>query len=129
MRNATPYRAGASVREAFAGIDPEQPRIGFYRMRLRSGGAPAGIAIVYGPPLDPLTGEEMDRGWRFQCFVNGTYADDFDRYWPACAREEISADEYRHLCSVQRWAEQHAPGSGLDDPRRKIDPLSSPLVF
>lgn len=128
-RNAALYRDGAAVRDGFEGLDPDVPIAGWYRFRLRSGGAAVGVRLLYGPPLDPDTGAEMDRSWRWMCFVNGVYADDFARYWPACGKDPITQAEHDHLAKVQQWAVAHAPGSGLDDPRRKLDSLTTPLVF
>lgn len=112
----------------FEGFNPDQPKPGYYRMRLRSGGAYVGVRIWFGAPLDPVTGEEMDRSHRFQAHLNGTYAE-MDRVWPKCAGDPISIDEYRHLCATQQWAQQHAPDSALAQPTRRFDPLSSPLLF
>jgi hypothetical protein len=123
------YSAGGAV-SGYVGIDPETPVVGFYRMRLRSGGAPVGVRIWFGAPLDPVTGEEMDRSHRFQAQINGAYAE-MDRVWPRCAGEPIDQAEYRHLMNVQAWAEQNAPDSAFADPTKRIDVLSSqnPLPF
>lgn len=112
----------------YEGANPDVPTAGFYRMRLRSGGVPVGVRIWFGAPLDPVTGEEMDRSHRMQAEINGTYAE-MDRVWPRCAGEPIDEAEYRHLCATQAWAKQHAPDSALAQPTRKVDPLSSPLLF
>lgn len=121
------YRAGG-VSKPFVGIDPETPVAGHYRMRLRSGGAFVGVRIWFGQPNDPVTGDPMDRALRFQAEINGTYAE-IDRVWPRCAGDPITEAEYRHLCATQQWAQQHAPDSALADPRRKLDPLTSPMLF
>lgn len=110
------------------GFDPDEPIAGYYRMRLRSGAAFCGIRIWHGAPLDPVTGEEMDRSWRWQALANGE-AIDLDRVWPKCAATPVSAAEYQHLCSVQDWAREHEPDSALADPRRRLDPLSTPMLF
>lgn len=127
-RDATLYGAGGKVREGFAGFDPDVPIAGHYKMRLRSGGAYVGVRIWYGAPHDPWTGEEMDRSWRWQAHINGEYSD-LDRVWPKCAGSAITEGEYTFLTNLQSWAKEHAPGSGLDDPRKKIDLLNSPLPF
>lgn len=116
---------------ATAGIDVTVPQAGFFRMRLRAGGVMCGVQILHGPPLDPVTGEIMDRSHRWQAFVNGRYFDQFDRIWPVCAGEPISETEYRRYCARLRWAEEHAPDSAYADHTRKRDPLSinEPLPF
>lgn len=97
-------------------------------MRLRSGGAYVGVRIWFGIPHEPWTGEPMDRAPRHQAEINGRYAEVAD-VWPRCAGDPVTEAEYRHLTKIQAWAAEHAPGSGLDDPKRKIDPIRSPLMF
>jgi len=113
-----------------AGFDPDLPIAGYYRIRLRSGAAFAGVYIWHGLPLDPVTGEELDRSLRWNALLNDEYVD-LERVWPRCADEPISADEYKHFCRVQTWAREKAPDSAFADPRRKIDLLSTsnPLPF
>lgn len=113
---------------AFAGYDPDTPTAGFYKMQLRSGAAYAGIRIWFGPPADPVTGDELDRSWRWQAEANGEPID-VERVWPKCADKGVSASEYRALCRQQDWAREHAPDSALADPRRKHDPLTSSVRF
>lgn len=122
------YSDGSDFRSV--GFDPDTPIEGFYRMRLKMGGAFVGVRIWYGAPLDPETGEEMDRSWRWQALVNDEHVP-LERAWPKCAADPITADDYRHYCSVQQWARQHAPDSAFADPRRPIDFLSTstPLPF
>lgn len=130
MRDATPYAEGRdwTAPAGYEAFSPDLPVAGFYRMRLRSGGVHAGIKVWHGAPLDPETGEEMDRGWRWQALANGSYID-LDRVWPACAREPITEIEYNRLTGLRAWAVQHAPESGIADPTRPLDLLKSPLVF
>lgn len=115
---------------AFAGVDVTAPVAGFYRTKLRSGGALVGVHIWFGPPHDPLTGEEMDRSHRWQAHINGDYVD-FDDVWPRCAGEPISEGDYRRFCSRSRWAQDHAPNSAYADPMKRIDLFSAdnPLPF
>ena len=103
-----------------------QPTAGFYRMPLVKGGPKVGIHIWHGPPHDPVTGEEMDRSWRWQAAANGR-AIDIERVWPACGREPITAAEYQYLTDMARWAERHAPDAPAAQPHRKIDLLTAPL--
>jgi hypothetical protein len=110
------------------GTYPDQPVAGFYRFRFRSGAHPVGVRIWHGPPLDPMTGEEMDRSWRWQATANRRPVD-LDRVWPRCAKEPIDEREHDYLAGVQDWAERHAPDSAQADPRRKINLLTSLLPF
>jgi len=106
------------------------PESGYFRYRLRSDGVRGGVKIWFGPPHDPVTGEELDRSWRWQAAFNGQPVE-FDRVWPACTGNPISEAEYRRYCSRLQWAEQHAPESAYADPRKRRDPLSKdePLPF
>lgn len=108
------------------GFDADVPTAGFYRFRLRRGAVPVGIRIWFGAPLDPVTGEEMDRSHRWQAHCNGSYID-LARVWPGCADEPIDEREYRHLCRLQEWGEQHAPDSPQADPTRPVDLLTAPI--
>lgn len=127
-RRRVDYSIPSPTGRRFEGINPEQPIAGFYHFRMRSGAALCGVRIWYGAPLDPVTGEELDRSHRWQAEANGEYVE-FDRVWPQCAGQPIDEAEYRHLCIVQTWAREHAPESALADPRRKADPLNSPILF
>lgn len=110
------------------GFDADKPIEGYYRMRLRSGAAYCGVRIWHGAPLDPLTGEEMDRGHRWQALVNGSLFD-LARVWPKCAADPVDEAEYRYLCEVHSWAREHAPDSPQANPMRRIDPLTAPTPF
>ena len=120
------YADTAQPVRRFEGFDPDTPITGFYRMQLRMNAAYVGIAIWYGAPLDPVTHEELDRSHRWQAHVNGEPID-LERVWPKCAANSISEADYRAYCRQQDWAREHAPTSALADPRRKHDPLTSPI--
>lgn len=111
-------------------LDVTTPVAGFYRFKLRSGGVAVGVRLWFGPPKDPVTGEEMDRSWRWQAEAGGEYVD-FDRVWPACGGTPIDEAEYCRLIRQQEWARQNAPDSAYADPRRNVDLLSTntPLGF
>lgn len=111
-------------------VDISAPVAGFYSTRLRSGGVMVGIELRYGPPLDPVTGEELDRSWRWIAFANGEPVE-FDDVWPKCAAEPITEADYRGYIGQQGWARKYAPRSAHADPRRKRDPFSDaePLPF
>lgn len=112
------------------GLDVTQPKAGHYRMKLRSGAIKSGIRVWFGPPLDPVTGEELDRSWRWQATADGEYID-FERAWPACAADPITERDYLYLLQRREWAKQHAPDSAYAVQGRKYDPLDprNPLPF
>lgn len=104
------------------GLDVTQPIAGYYRMRLRSGSIKAAIRIWYGPPLDPVTGEVLDRSYRWQAMANGEYVD-LDRVWPACATDPITLPDYDFMLKRREWAQEHAPDSAYAVVGKKYDPL------
>lgn len=117
-----------TVSRRFAGLDVTTPEAGFYRFRLRSGGAYGIVRLRHGPPDDPITGEPLDRYWRWQADFNGELID-FDRVWPACAKMPATEDDYRRAIARQTWAKQHAPDSAYANPGVKHDPLTGPMPF
>lgn len=122
------YSARVAGQAGTTGFNVDQPVAGFYRMRLRSGGALCGIRIWYGPPLDPVTGEVMDRSYRWQAHCNGDYID-LERVWPQCGRMPITEVDYNRHCQKQAWAREALPDDALANPTRKADPLSTPMMF
>lgn len=109
-------------------VDVTTPVAGYYRTKLRGGGVLVGIRLWHGAPVDPVTGEELDRSWRWQAEANGEPLD-FDRVWPGCAGDPITEQQYRGYVAQQRWAQQHAPDSSFADPRKRHDPLTALLPF
>lgn len=128
MRSAAPYSNRHQSARSFEGFDVDQPVAGLYRMCLARGAHPVGIRIWYGPPLDPDTGEEMDRSWRWQATANGRPID-LQRVWPKCADEPIGQAEHDHLARVQAWGEAHAPDSPQANPDRPVDLLRAPIAL
>ena len=128
-RRSIIYDADHAPVDGYTGFSTDVPTAGYYRMAMRMGGAPCGIRIWFGPPADPVTGEMLDRSWRWQAEVNGALIDDFDRVWPRCGRDPISEHEYQTHCDAAQWAKQAAPQSGLANPFRKSNPLTDPLPF
>lgn len=131
-RSTVPYskREVRPVHVAGA-VDVSTPVAGFYRTRLGKDTVRVGVRLWWGPPNDPVTGEPLDRSYRWQADVNGEPYPDFDRLWPVCAAEPISEADYRRMCARQDWARQHAPDSPYAEVGRKLDPLSTatPLPF
>ena len=128
----TPYAEMVGNPAAYyAGQGISKPTAGYFRHKIRGGSVAVGVRIHFGPPLDPITGEELDRSWRWMADVNGEYFDDFDRCWPGCTGEPITDQEYRRFCTRQEWARKAAPDSSYAQPGRRYDPLSTstPLPF
>lgn len=112
------------------GLDVNTPVAGYYRMRLRSGSIKSGIRVWHGPPCDPVTGEELDRSWRWQATADGE-AIDFERIWPACATDPINEQDYQFILQRREWARENAPDSAYAVAGKKYDPLdpANPLPF
>lgn len=127
-RKPLSYADAAQPVRSFEGFDVEKPIEGYYRMKLVSGGVYGVVRVWYGAPLDPITGEEMDRSWRWQAAWNGELID-FERAWPACAKLPATEADYRVAIRRQEWARQHAPTSGYADGRTRHNPLDAPLTF
>lgn len=110
------------------GFNPDVPTAGLYQMRLVSGGVFVAIRIWNGAPLDPVTGEELDRSPRWQAQANGEPIP-IDRVWPKCADAPIDLGEFEYLTARQSWAAKNAPDSVFANPKRRIDPLTAPTPF
>jgi hypothetical protein len=131
-RDRTAYAdmAAARPQRTFAGHDVSRPVEGHFRFKLVSGSVYGGVRIWYGAPHDPVTGEELDRSWRWQATFDGEPVD-LDRVWPACLDDPISEEEHANYLRRRQWARQHAPDSAYAERGRKIDLLSidNPLPF
>lgn len=127
-RDGTLYVSMGGGAAAAAGQDVSRPAEGCFRFKLRSGGVYGGVRIYFGPPVDPVTGEELDRSWRWQAEYNGEPID-FDRVWPACAGDPIDQQEYAYLTSLQAWAKEHAPTSPEANPHKAVNWLTAPLTI
>lgn len=110
------------------GFDPDVPKTGLYQMRLVSGGVFVPVKIWFGAPLDPVTGEELDRAPRWQATANGEPIP-LERVWPKCADAPIDRGEFEYLTERQAWAAKNAPDSVFANPKRRIDFLTSPTPF
>lgn len=127
-RDGTPYADMRGTGPA-RGHDVSEPKAGFFRFRLSGRSVAVGVELRFGPPIDPVTGEELDRSWRWLAFVNGEPFPDLDRVWPACLDEPISEGRYREFCARQRWARENAPNSSHAEPGRPHDPLSTDTLL
>lgn len=67
----------------------------------------------------------QERGFRWQCSLNGFPADLHD-LWPGCAREPISRDEHDRLVGLVTTMDEDSP---FYDHRKPIDLSSAPPPF
>lgn len=115
-----------NVLDLFNGDSLEE---GFFKTRLAKGGRLVGVRIWHGPPVDPVTGEVLDRSWRWQCEVEGEEFS-LEKVWPYCTRWPSDAEEYEHLKSLRAWGVEHMPDSPEANPYRKAtDLLDMPSLF
>lgn len=90
------------------------PTPGLYRTRLVKGGPWVAARIWHGPPLDPVTGEPLDRAPRLQCEIAGAEADPIEA-WPRL-HGPITATEWRDLRARAR-----IEGTPESQPKRAVD--------
>lgn len=84
-----------------AGIEPVPiwpPRAGHYQW-MNSDDTRSAILIWFGPPLDPETGEELDRSPRWQALRDGAEIQ-VEEVWPLVRGREITETEYDELRSM-----------------------------
>lgn len=113
-------------------FNPSSPVAGFYRTKLVKGGPWVPVRIWYGPPLDPETGEELDRSPRWQALVNGEEVDgpnEVEWVWVWCSNKGITEAEYRYMLAKKEHAEKFAPELPEASPREKIDLNKLPPLF
>lgn len=118
----------------------DAPVEGYFAWR-RVGRPDQPVRIWFGPPCDPDTGEEMDRGWRWQMLVNGepvpTLEDErahpydpiWSDVWPQVSADPIPRSEYEYLLASIRHAQEHDANSPFARPSRKIDLMTATLPF
>jgi len=124
-RDSTLYASMARGPVAVSGaVDVSKPVAGFYRHKLRSGGVAGGVELRFGLPLDPVTGEELDRSPRWMAFFEGEQVD-FDDVWPKCAGDPITEQDYRAYVERREWAKSNAPDSAYAKRTKRHDPLST----
>jgi len=119
-------RRGAPRPDRGPPLDADVPVAGYFLIRLVRDGPPCGLRIWFGPPLDPESGQPLDRspGWWAQ--INGGRMRPAAWFWPECARVPITRDEHDRLCALARTLDPRSP---FYDPPRPIDPLASPPPF
>lgn len=101
-----------------------EPVAGYYRRRLVKGGVWMPVKLWFGPPLDPETGEELDRSWRWQAMDGDKLVAgdaEIQDVWTRCCREPINATEYFYLVADRAWCRENAPHLPEASPHKPID--------
>lgn len=114
------YAERREAGRAFDGVDAAQPTPGFYRFRLKRGAPPVGIRIYFGLPLEPWTGEVMDRAPCWNARMNAAWID-IDRVWPAAMKEPIDEAEYRFLAQAANYAVRNDAYDPRAQPHKAVD--------
>lgn len=105
----------------------DTPVAGFYKVRLARGAVWSPLRIWFGPPHDPLTGEELDRSPRWQALCRGEEIDVW-RVWPYAGRFPIDAATYAYMMDLAEWAKS-APDAPEHKPRERVDLNRLPGIF
>lgn len=95
----------------------DRPQPGFYKTKLVKGGPWVPVRIWWEYPVDPHTGETLDRSPTLRCEKNGEAADPWAT-WMWCADKPITEEEYQ----IMR-------GFPTDNPRAPINLDKMPPVF
>lgn len=111
----------------------DQPRPGFFKMKIVKGGCWVGAEIRYSSGTDPDAGEPLDRGYLFEALIGNKHvrppspdpmkAGVF-RIWLSAI--EIPEREYRFLIADADWCAKHAPEEPQANPKDKIDIVELP---
>lgn len=98
----------------------DRPQPGFYKTRLVRGGPWVAGRIYEIPPLDPDTGELLDRPVMLAGEIGGAEVQ-IDEAWLKLMGNPIGEAEYRYLSSVAQWAGAYDPNSPEANPRSAVD--------
>jgi hypothetical protein len=96
------------------------------------------VRIWFGAPIDPDTGDEMDRSHRWQIEIAGVLFDQpltfggitisaVTEFWPAIVREQIDEADYRFRIARAEWAQEFDPEDALGSPGGKINAMTARL--
>ena len=97
------------------------------------------VRVWFGQPLDPETGEQMDRSQRWQIQVGlqlleelpmrvgALWINDITDIWPHCARWPISQEEFAYRVERNSWAAAYDETDPHGEIASRIDPLTCRL--
>lgn len=105
----------------------------------RRGAVPVPVRAWYGQPLDPVTGERLERSWRWQFEFGGMPLERFaamygtseevilTQFWPKSRDSKIERGRYDYLVDTGKWAREHDPYNPFADARGRVDLLSASI--
>jgi len=100
------------------------PEAGYYKRRFVRGGPWVACQIWFGAPMDPVTGEPLERSHRWQARVDGELVTDEMRVldtWISCAGNPISPEEYERMIAKSGDAVYSEPTAPEANPRNRVD--------
>ena len=103
-----------------------------YYLRERRDCVSMPVRVWFGPPLDPVTGEELDRTWRWQVMEAGQLVEEIEqiaRIWPKVMRAPTTKQEYEYRLARIEWARENDPSDPFGAVYGKIDLRTAPLPF
>jgi hypothetical protein len=120
-----------------AGADPLIA--GYYLLQLANRAA-LPVRVWFGPPLDPETGEELERAHRWQIQIGfqlledapmrigEIWFNDITDVWPVAAKVEIDEAEWRFRLERAEWASSYDPNDAMGNLGRRFDPMTVTLA-
>ena len=90
-------------------LDHSEPVAGYYAGQMVRGGPRCPVRIWYGPPIDPETGDVMERSYRWLAERCGAPVD-LNEVWPWVAQHAISYAQFEGLMRLAEWARETDPG-------------------
>lgn len=110
----------------------DTPQAGFFKRRFVRGGPWVPVRLWFGAPNDPVTGEELERGHRWQAEVRGELVTDETlvlEAWIACAGNPITEAEYDDMLNKIEHAETRDQRLPEYKPDQKVDLNKLPPIF
>lgn len=113
----------------------------FLLQRRRSQRVDMPVRIMFDAPVDPDTGEALDRSPRWRVLIGGVEVDEepfwlggvqfqtMTDFWPRCKMEPIDAQEYEYRMQRQAWASDYDPYDPFGTPGGRINPMTATLPF
>ncbi len=111
-------------------------KVRHYAVTLARGAVKVGLCLEFSRPIDPVTGERLDRSPTWKAFRDGHVEDVFDCIIefdpdgePVVKGERITEAEYEYLLQDRAWARQHSPDAPEANPRKRVDLNAMPVLF
>ena len=120
--------------------DPAGFREGWF-LHIRSGHVGMPVRVWFGPPVDPVSGDELDRSWRWQVELAGVVITPDDRVdprsriaqldwvWPKALSEPIAPPENDYRRARIDYARRHDPRDPFGHRTGQVDWLDSTTPF